>query len=799
MPNSSEATANFGTSTITTIYLNDTTSVGQMVFGANNAVPAVQKSVNFLQIPQSGSFTVETNGNNLYFYGQGIVNNSGQTQTIFNGGSVIDPTIYFFNSSSASNAVLINAGANDAIFFEDNSTAGASTITNQGAFSHVIFLGNASGGMATIINASPTSYIDISRIQSASLTIGAIEGVGTIYLGDKNLAVGANNLSTVFSGVISDGTSIFDTDQPGARSGRLPFLTGGSLTKIGTGTLTLAGANTYTGNTYVNGGTLLVDGSIQSPITFVNPGATLGGTGFIGGSVINNGFLQPGDAPGTITIKGNYLQGPIGTLTIQLASSTVYDQVAVNGAAILGGTLQVDPLSSFKFKRGETFDILLASGGVAGRFFNVVQPNNGTLEQFTAVYSANEVILEARTRPFNTLQGLTPNQSAIAQDLNLVLNNSRENNLINYLTQQSLSQLPGDLDLLVAEELSAIFALGTSFNNIQSINLQRRNEDIRLGASGFSSSGFITSGNTPTYSGGFGFAGPNGSDGKESKDMKTAAAPEEDRWGAFITGVGEWVGVGDDFNARGYNMDSGGFTLGVDYKFCSHFAMGLMAGYVGTGVDLNQGGRVLVNGGKVGIYGTAFGSGLYADFAVTGGYSSYDTRRNGLQGTARGDTDGGDLNVLYGMGYDFKAGGLSFGPTASFNYTYVGLRDFSETGSLAPLHFNSQGQDSLRTSFGAKASYDWKIGTVLIKPELRAAWQHEYGIASYALDSSFASGAGDVFQVNGPKIGRDSFLLGAGFSIQLNPRTATYVYYDGELGRERFNSQNVSGGFRVSF
>ena len=36
-------------------------------------------------------------------------------------------------------------------------------------------------------------------------------------------------------------------------------------------------------------------------------------------------------------------------------------------------------------------------------------------------------------------------------------------------------------------------------------------------------------------------------------------------------------------------------------------------------------------------------------------------------------------------GYDFKKGAFIFGPTASFNYTYVGTGGFTERGSLAPL------------------------------------------------------------------------------------------------------------------
>ena len=51
---------------------------------------------------------------------------------------------------------------------------------------------------------------------------------------------------------------------------------GGSLTKVGTGTLTLTGANTYTGATTVNAGSLILNGPVASAQTFVNPGGTLG-------------------------------------------------------------------------------------------------------------------------------------------------------------------------------------------------------------------------------------------------------------------------------------------------------------------------------------------------------------------------------------------------------------------------------------------------------------------------------------------------------------------------------------------
>lgn len=573
---------------------------------------------------------------------------------------------------------------------------------------------------------------------------------------------------------------------------------GGTLVKNGTGTLTLTGNSTFPGSTTVNSGTLLVNGSIASTQTFVN-GGTLGGVGFIHGNVLNSGGnVAPGNSIGTLTVKGNYVQTQHGTLTIEVAGakSGQHDLLAVSQRATIDGTLRiVNTGAKSLLKPGQSIDILTADKGVSGTFNDIT--HGDTLVTNRVVYSENAVSIEGISDPFASIPGLTPNQIAVAHALDSVAFRNKQPKLIGFLIQEPVSKLPSDLDKIAPEEFGSIFAIGTSLANVQTANLQRRTDDLRSGSSGFSASGFATAGSGPLYSGGL--AGPSGSyDGKESKEVKNVVPPEN-RWGTFITGVGEWVNVDGDGNARGYDITTGGFTVGADYKVTPNFAVGLMAGYAGTGTHLNDGGRVFVNGGKLGLYSTYFTGGFYVDTAVNGGYNSYDLRRNGLEGTARSSTHGGELNVLFATGYDFKVGGFKIGPTASFQYTYLGLSSFEERGSLAPLRFHAQGQDSVRTAFGMKASYDWKLGGVIVRPELRTAWQHEFGDDRYAIDSSFSDGNGDLFTVNGPVIGRDSLLLGAGFAILWNERTSTYVYYDGELGRSNYSSHNVSGGVRLSF
>jgi uncharacterized protein with beta-barrel porin domain len=296
-----------------------------------------------------------------------------------------------------------------------------------------------------------------------------------------------------------------------------------------------------------------------------------------------------------------------------------FDLLAVNGLANLGGRLQLVRVGGFNLSPGDQISFLTATGGVNGTFPNVENDflASGSALVFDVVYLPNAVVLEGVQGSFADFEaafGGTPNAIAVGQALDSEVGDPRAAKLISFLNRQSLNDLFKDIDLISPEQLTSIFVIGTSLANVQSANLERRMDDIQAGSTGFSSSGFSINGSGPSFS--EGFAGVSGPEGKSGQAV--FAPVPDNHWGVFVTGLGEFTNVESTFNASGYDLATGGFTMGVDYRIGTHFAVGLTGGYAYTAANLVNESSITANGEKLGVYATAFGSGFYLDTAVIG-------------------------------------------------------------------------------------------------------------------------------------------------------------------------------------
>ncbi|MDA3874316.1 MAG: LEPR-XLL domain-containing protein, partial [Kiritimatiellae bacterium] len=109
-------------------------------------------------------------------------------------------------------------------------------------------------------------------------------------------------------------------------------------------------------------------GPPENGLLTVNPGMRLEGTGFLSGSVVNNGIVAPGNSPGIIEIDGDY-ESDNGVLEIEIGGTTPgteHDQLTISGSATLNGRLDLLFINDFVPEIGSTYDIMLFENATGG-------------------------------------------------------------------------------------------------------------------------------------------------------------------------------------------------------------------------------------------------------------------------------------------------------------------------------------------------------------------------------------------------------------------------------------------------
>ncbi|TPJ24349.1 hypothetical protein FJ425_21270 [Mesorhizobium sp. B2-7-2] len=300
----------------------------------------------FYDTGTAGSAAITNNGG-LYFYGTSTAGSAAITNTsngslAFNGSSTAGSAaitnnggLYFYGTSTAGSATITN---NSALYFRDASTAGNAVITNNG---YLAFNDSGTAGNAAITN-DQGGTVDFSGTTGPNgdykLSAGSIAGAGDYILGSNELTVGSNGFSTEVSGVIA-----------GA---------GGALVKIGTGTLTLSGANNSVGAVTVSNGTLaLSQTGTFSATTYTTQG---GAVTAIGGAA-------------QLAVTGAFTQDAGSTLNVTLGAN---QPIITADSASLGGTLNIAGLaastSTASALAGTQFTVIATTNGISGDFANVI-------------------------------------------------------------------------------------------------------------------------------------------------------------------------------------------------------------------------------------------------------------------------------------------------------------------------------------------------------------------------------------------------------------------------------------------
>jgi len=543
-----------------------------------------------------------------------------------------------------------------------------------------------------------------------------------------------------------------------------------------------------TTNTILANGMLSVNGILSTPFLYMRGGA-LNGAGTItgpGGTWVANvgGVVAPGTASalGTLTIQGDYFQGPNGGLQVRLAGSG-NDRLTVTGQATLSGTL-VTLLTSSPLTRQYT--LLHTDGGLGGTTFDRVALFNVPPNFFSAfAYDANNVFLNF-TAALGLSAALPKNPSNVASAINNFFNGG--------------GTLPpdfGNLFFLTGGNLgNALSQLsGEAATGAQQPAFQLMNQFLGLmldpfvdGRSGVGGADHPALGFAPqreilppeialAYASVF----------KEPRaPLPTVYEPRWTVWGGAYGGSNRTTGDIAVTGSHDLAASTAGFAGGFDYHLSRDTVVGLAFAGGGTNWSVSQG----LGGGKsdafqAGFYGaTKYGPAyLAAAFAFTNHWMSTDRiafANDHLTADFNAQSYGGRLEGGYRIATPFA--GIT--PYAAIQAQSFHTPSYTEIGVIPNgfgLTFNGRDATDTRSELGAR--FDRALAVyqnAVLALRGRVAWAHDW-VSDPTLTPLFQALPGASFIVNGATPAQNSALTSAGAELRLANGITLLAKFDGEF------------------
>ena len=628
--------------------------------------------------------------------------------------------------------------------FYANTAGYSSTFGNNISGSY----GLIKSGAGTLTLSGANTYSGGTTLSGGTIAVGHNIALGTGSLAMSNATILQAAAAVSLSNAISiAGVSTIDTNSYAL--GLLGVVSGtGNLTKISAGTLTLSGANTYSGGTTVTSGVLSVAGSSPtgSGDVYVAPAGTLMGIGKILGYVVINGKIKVGLSPGylealsavLLETGSTYQQDIAGTAQansdMPVGASGYYSYLTSVGQFTIDSGATLTPQLSNLFSPsesgygssiyipvlGDRFRIVTAGGGISGRFSTLTQPaelSSGT--QFIAFYNvSNSIELAVTPTSYDTdLASSKTNAQFVATVLDQLLITNKANaatatqdQLLYSVAGQTAASLPAFAQSLSGEiHAASVATLPQTTQRLHQAVLARLG-DYQMPPTninpGVGSSVLGGSMSTTNLSGAPTANMSSNPEVNPNAGATSAATADGRAWGEIAYQRAQRSGDG---NANSFNSNLYQAVFGVDAYANAELGLKLGGGLAlsNTTVSANSGSSTIQQGALF-VYGKMP---VLQDYVLDGmvsiGLSSTNLSRNDPTGLTGGFSKksvmGNDAMVSAGISRPFTYSDVRITPYVRLTYQYVGQASYDEGSGAAALSISRFSGSAVRGTIGVAA------------------------------------------------------------------------------------------------
>lgn len=236
-----------------------------------------------------------------------------------------------------------------------------------------------------------------------------LDGSGSAFIKDWAYDDGGGSGAIATSNVLQSGSSVTVDSSFGSFTLGSALTGSQSLAKTGSGTTTLSADSTNSGTTTVSSGMLLVnsDNSAATGSVSVESGATLGGSGIIGGdtTIQLGGTLAAGNSPGILSFEGDLTLGTGSLTVIEILGTTrgsEYDAIDVDGLFTYGGALALTSDTLVAHGVYDLLGVVTENSNFASIILSGTAYTNNAFTQFGDVWT---VTVGGDTYTFSQLTG----------------------------------------------------------------------------------------------------------------------------------------------------------------------------------------------------------------------------------------------------------------------------------------------------------------------------------------------------------------------------------------------------------